>query len=103
MSTKDLRGILDDATKRASGAIGDARIPTIGRREETPALLYFGLGLLLGALVGVVIAFLATPYNGEEARAKVSEQVEKIRVRREEMATNGGSTDGTATSAHERG
>ncbi len=103
VSTKDLRDIFDEATRRASDAIGDAKIPDIGRRDPTPGLLYFSLGLLFGALAGVVIAFLATPYNGEQARAKLSEQVERMRRQREEMSTNG-STDGAAmASAHERG
>lgn len=103
VSTKDLRDIFDEATKRASDAIGDAKIPEIGRRDTTPGLLYFSLGLLFGALCGVVIAFLATPYNGEQARAKLGEQVDKMRRQREEMATNGGTTYGAAApTAYER-
>jgi hypothetical protein len=99
VSTKDLRDIFDEATKRASDAIGDAKIPEIGRRDTTPGLLYFSLGLLFGALAGVLIAFLATPYNGEQARAKLSEQVDKMKRQRDEMPTNGSTT----ASAYERG
>lgn len=101
ISTKDLRDIFDEATKRASDAIGDAKIPEIGPRDQTPGLLYFSLGLMFGALMGLVIAFLATPYNGEQARAKLGEQVDKVRRQREEMATNG-QAYGTAATAHER-
>jgi hypothetical protein len=103
VSTKDLRDMFDEATKRASDAISDAKIPEFGRRDQTPGLLYFSLGLVFGALIGLVVAFLATPYNGEEARAKLSEQVDRMKRQREEMATNGGTTYGTTTaSAYER-
>lgn len=109
VSTKDLRDFFDEATKRAGDAIGDARVPSIGRSDPTPGFLYFGLGLVFGALVGVVVAFLATPYNGEQARQKLTEQVDKVRKTREEAGTNGstyaspttGATYG-AGAAHER-
>ena len=104
ISTKDLRDIFDEATKKASDAIGDAKIPDIGRRDDTPGVLYFGIGLAFGALIGLVAAFVLTPYSGDEARQKISEQVDKVRKPREEMPTNG-STYGTPSgvpSAYER-
>ena len=102
VSTKDLRDMFDEATKRATDAIGDAKIPEIGRRDPTPGLLYFTIGLLFGALAGVVIAFLATPYNGEQARAKLGEQVDRMRRPREEMPTNGETYGTTAAGGFER-
>lgn len=90
INTKDLRDIFDEAMKKATDAISDAKIPDkltdieIGRRDTTPGLVYFSLGLMFGALAGVVIAFLATPYNGNEARQKLQEQVDKVRRPREE-------------------
>jgi hypothetical protein len=98
VNTKDLRDVFDELTKRAGDAIGDAKMPDIekmtkdiGRRDTTPGFLYFGLGLAFGTLVGLIVAFLATPYNGEQARQKVAEQVEKVRTKqRDEMRTNGG-------------
>lgn len=102
VSTKDLRDMFDEATKRASDAIGDAKLPEIGRRDTTPGLLYFSLGLVFGALIGMVVAFLATPYNGEQARAKVTEQVEKVRRQRDEMPTNGATYEATTASPYER-
>jgi len=91
ISTKDLRDIFDEATKKAGDALGDAKVPnvSIGRSDPTPGFLYFSIGLLFGALTGVVIAFLMTPYTGEQARQKLGEQVEKVRKTREEAETNG--------------
>jgi hypothetical protein len=106
VSTKDLREVFDDLTKRAGDAINDAKMPDIdiGRKDSTPGFLYFGLGLAFGALVGLVVAFLATPYNGEQARQKVAEQVEKVRAKqRDEMHTNGGGAyTSPVTGAYER-
>jgi len=91
INTKDLRDILDEAMRKAGAAIAEAKIPDkipdisdIGRRDTTPGLVYFSIGLVFGALVGVVIAFLATPYNGREARQKLQERVEQARRQREE-------------------
>jgi hypothetical protein len=90
INTKDLRDMFDEATKKASEALGDAKIPNVSiGRDPTPGFLYFSIGLLFGALAGVVIAFLMTPYTGEQARNKVGEQVEKMRKAREEAETNG--------------
>lgn len=109
VSTKDLRDIIDEVTKRASDAIGDAKVPevSIGRRNDN-SMAVFGMGLLLGAIVGMVLAFLVTPYSGEQARQKLNEQVDKVRKQRDELGTNGGTTYsstpgyGSPTSAYER-
>ncbi len=115
VSTKDLRDIFSDLTSEAGKRAGDmmqrvdkADIPDlgrIGRRNEPPGLLWFGIGLTLGAVIGMLAAFLSTPYNGEQARKKVSEQVEKVRKAREDagtVGTNGSSTYSTPTTAYER-
>ena len=102
ISTKDLRDIFDEATKKASDALGDAKIPDLVRRDHTPGFLYFSIGLAFGALIGLVAAFVMTPYNGVEARQKINEQVEKMRRPREEAPTNG-STYTTVPTAYERG
>lgn len=87
INTKDLRDIFDEAVKRASDAIGDAKIPDklpeFGRRDTTPGFVYFSLGLFFGALAGVVIAFLVTPVNGEQARQKLQAKVDELRSQRE--------------------
>jgi hypothetical protein len=116
VSTKDLRDMFSDLTneagKQAKDAMNKAELPdfsNIGRRNETPGLLWFGIGLTVGAVIGMLAAFLATPYNGEQARQKLSEQVEKVRGAREgeevsstKNGTNGSSTYATPTSAFER-
>lgn len=115
VSTKELRDIFSDLTseagKRAGDAIHKAELPdlsSIGRRSEPPGLLWFGIGLTVGAVIGMLAAFLATPYNGEQARKKLGEQVEKVRRTREgdeipaKGGTNGSSTYATPTSAFER-
>lgn len=105
INTKDLRDIFDEAMKKASDALSDAKIPDklpdleIGRRDTTPGLVYFSLGLFFGALAGVVIAFLATPYNGEEARQKLQAQVEKVRRQREEFTPEPVPTNGSIPTA----
>jgi gas vesicle protein len=43
----------------------------------------FCIGLGLGAIIGLVAAFLATPYNGKQVRAKINERVDELRKRRE--------------------
>lgn len=109
ISTKDLRDIFDEATKRASDVISDAKIPevSIGRKNDN-SLVVFGAGLLLGAICGMVVAFLVTPYSGEQARQKLNQQVDKVRKQREELGTNGGTAYsstpgyGSPTSAYER-
>lgn len=116
VSTKDLRDIFSDLTSEAGKRAGDmmnrvdkSDIPDlsrIGRRNEPPGLLWFGIGLVLGAIIGMLAAFLSTPYSGEQARKKVSEQVERVRQAREDagtVGTNGSPTYSTPTSAYERG
>ena len=116
ISTKDLRDIFSDLTgeagKQAKDVINKAEMPdfsNIGRRNEPPGLLWFGIGLTVGAAIGMLAAFLATPYNGEQARKKLGQQVEKVRSMREgdeasstKNGTNGSSTYATPTSAFER-
>ena len=115
VNTKDLRDLFSDLTneagKRAGDVINKAEMPdfsNIGRRNEPPGLLWFGIGLTVGAVIGMLAAFLATPYNGEQARKKLGEQVEKVKSMREsdetpaKNGTNGSSTYATPTSAFER-
>jgi hypothetical protein len=103
VSTKDLRDIFNDLTteagKKANDALKNAEIPEIrvGHRNEPPGMLWLGIGLTLGAVIGMLVAFVMTPFNGEQARQKISEQVDKVRRSREEVGTYG--TNGSATYA----
>jgi hypothetical protein len=103
VSTKDLRDIFNDLTteagKKANDALKNAKIPelSIGRRNEPPGLLWFGIGLTLGAVIGMLVAFVASPMSGVEARQKIGEQVDKVRRSREEASTYG--TNGSSTYA----
>ncbi len=102
VNTKELRDIFDElrneAGKRASDAMSDV---TIGHRSAAPGLLLFGIGLTLGAAIGLIAAILASPYSGEQARAKITERVEKMRKQHEEAETNG-SPVATPTGTYER-
>jgi len=106
VSTKDLRDIFNDLTteagKKANDVLKNAEIPeiSVGRRNDGAGLIWFGLGLTLGAVIGMLVAFVATPMNGEQARAKISEQVDKVRRSKEESSTfgtNGSSVYGSST------
>jgi hypothetical protein len=115
VSAKDLRDVFEDirkeAGKRAVGMMGDAKLPDIGRRSEPPGILWLGLGLALGAVVGMAIALVMAPFPGDEARRRLSERVDKMRRPVEEpiehLRTSGNGNVGTPvystpTSVYER-
>jgi hypothetical protein len=122
VSAKDLRDVFEDirseAGKRAADLIGDAKMPDMGRmpeirrRDEPGAIVWLGVGLVLGAIVGMAIALIAAPYPGEETRRRLGQQVDKIKRQGEEQiehiktskSDNGGtSAYPTPTTAYERG
>lgn len=90
VNSRDLRqifeGLRSEATKRATEVISDANI---GQRNGPPGLLVLGIGLVLGAAIGMVAAILVSPYSGVQARAKITERVEKMRRQHAEAETNG--------------
>ena len=92
VNTRDFRDMLDDlksqATKRARHAINEQNIV---RRSGPPGLLILGLGLVLGAVIGMVAAIFASPYSGQQARTKITERVEKMRLQHAQAETNGAS------------
>ena len=105
VNTKELRDLFDQLTreagKRANEAISDMNI---GRESGPPPLVWFGLGLALGAAVGMIAAFLVSPYSGPQARAKLAEQVEKVRKQSDDVivGANGGSTYSMPAAAREQ-
>ena len=115
VSAKDLRDMFEDirseAGKRASDLVSDAKMPDIGPRDEPPGIMWLGIGLILGAVVGVAIALIAAPYPGEETRRRLGRQVDKIKRQSEEgieqIRTANSGNGGTAayttpTTAYER-
>lgn len=121
VSAKDLRDVFEDirseAGKRASDFMSDAKMPDMSkmpelrRRDDTPGIVWLGLGLVLGAVVGMAIALIAAPYPGQETRRRLGQQVDKMKRQSEDQleqvrtAKNGnGGTPAHATpaSAHER-
>ena len=66
-----------------------------GGHDDTALFSAFTLGILAGALAGAAIALLVTPFSGQQARAKLSERVEKMRT--------DGSTQGWTSEAHGNG
>ena len=50
-----------------------------GGHETTTLFSAFTIGILAGAIVGAAIALLMTPFSGTQARAKLSEKVDKLR------------------------
>ncbi|MDP9281205.1 MAG: YtxH domain-containing protein [Chloroflexota bacterium] len=123
VSAKDLRDLFEDirseAGKRASDFVSDAKMPDmskieIGRRDETPGIVWLGVGLVLGAVVGMAIALIAAPYPGQETRRRLGlhvdkmkrqgeDQLEQIKTGKSTNAGNGGpSAYTTPTTAYER-
>lgn len=119
VSAKDLRDVFEDirseASKRASHFVSDAkkqdlRMPELVRHDHTPGIVWLGLGLVLGAVVGMAIALVAAPYPGVETRRRLGQQVDKMKRQGEEqieqirMANtgNGGSAYTTPTPAYDR-
>jgi hypothetical protein len=121
VSAKDLRDVFEDirneATKRASDFISDAKMPDVskmpefGRRSELSGMAWLSLGLVLGAVVGMAIALIAAPYPGQETRRRLAMQVDKIKRQGEDQieqikaskSGNGGpAAYTTPTAAYER-
>lgn len=94
VSAKDLRDVFEDirseAGKRASDFVSDTkkqdfRMPEIGHRDQTPGIVWLGLGLVLGAVIGMAIALISAPYPGQETRRRLGQQVDKMKRQGEEQ------------------
>ena len=99
VNAKDLRDMFEEirneAGKRASDFVSDAkktdlkisdlRMPEIGRHDHTPGIVWLGLGLVLGAVVGMAIALISAPYPGQETRRRLVQQVDKMKKQGEEQ------------------
>ena len=85
---KDLKleDLFDDLRSQAGKRIDDMRSEgrkqarnAGGGHDDTALFSAFTVGLLAGALAGAAIALLMTPFSGRQARAKLSEHVDKLR------------------------
>ena len=85
---KDLKldEVFDDlrsqAGKRIDDMLSDGRKQArkaSGGHDDTALFSAFTIGILAGVIVGAAIALLMTPFSGQQARAKLSERVDKIR------------------------
>ena len=85
---KDLNfeDMIGDLRSQASKRIDDMR--SEGRKQarnaggghnDTALFSALAVGILAGAFAGAAIALLMTPFDGRQARAKLSERVEKLR------------------------
>ncbi|MEA2662309.1 MAG: hypothetical protein QOH08_1881 [Chloroflexota bacterium] len=50
-----------------------------GGHDDTALFSAFTIGILAGAIVGAAVALLLTPFSGQQARAKLTEKVDKMR------------------------
>jgi len=91
VSSKDLRSLFEDWRSEAGKRAGEAwrDVDHMRRPSGPPSLLLVGIGLILGAAIGMVAAILASPYDGKQVRMKLGERVEKMRRQHEAAETNG--------------
>lgn len=76
----ELRG---EASKRASDIMGEGKTQVrraVGGHDDTALFGTFALGIIVGALVGAVIALMVTPYDGGEARRRIGRRVDRMRA-----------------------
>lgn len=108
---KDLKldDVFDDLRSQASKRIDDMlsegrkQVRSAGGGHDDTALFSaFTIGILAGAIVGAAVALLLTPFSGRQARAKLSEQVDKIRTDNMSTWDSGtGSGNGKAAGSYE--
>ena len=108
---KDLKldDVFDDlrtqASKRLDAALSEGRKQARnagGGHDDTALLSAFTLGILAGALAGAAIALLVTPFSGQQARAKLTERVEKLRTDGSAQTWSGEANgNGKATGSYE--
>src|SRR5258708_16384180 len=72
-----------EAAKRIDDLLSEGRKQARhagGGHDDTALFSAFTLGILAGAIAGAAIALLVTPFSGKQARAKLSERVDKMRT-----------------------
>jgi hypothetical protein len=104
VSMKDLQDVVDDlkgqAGKRANDLFGEGKSEVrraVGGHSDGAIFGTLALGLVLGAIVGAAIALLFAPFTGDEARRRLSENVDKIRPTEPATKAGNGSTRPVST------
>ena len=115
VSMKDLQDVIDDlkgqagkrandllgeSSKRANDLFGEGKSEVrraVGGHSDGEIFGTLALGLLLGAIVGAAIALLFAPFTGDEARRRLSENVDKIRPTEPTTKAGNGSTRPVST------
>jgi hypothetical protein len=93
-ASKRLDEMLSDGRKQARSAGGG--------HDDTALFSAFTIGILAGALAGAAIALLVTPFSGQQARAKLSERVDKMRSDGSAQTWSGDANgNGKATGSYE--
>jgi hypothetical protein len=101
---EDLRA---QASKRIEEVVSEGRKQARhagGGHDDTALFSTLTLGIVIGLVAGAAIALLMTPFSGQQARAKLSERVDKMRS--DDLATWDGSapsTNGKAAGSYEPG
>jgi hypothetical protein len=95
VNVKDLQDVVDElkdqASKRASELLGESKSQVrgaVGGHSDATLVMTLALGVVLGAVIGTALSLLFTPISGDEARRKLSENVERMR-NGETIGTNG--------------
>jgi hypothetical protein len=70
-ASKRIEELLKDGRKQARKAGGG--------HDDTAVFSALTLGIIVGVIVGAAIALVMTPFSGQQARAKLSERVDKLR------------------------
>src|SRR5258708_14728779 len=105
---KDLKldDVLDDlrsqATKRIDDLLSEGRKQARhagGGHDDTALFSAFPLGILVGAIAGAAIALLVTPFSGKQARARLSERVDRMRTDNTMPAWDASTVAGNGTAA----
>ncbi|HEV2251484.1 MAG TPA: hypothetical protein VGT60_13365 [Candidatus Limnocylindria bacterium] len=105
---KDLKldDVFDDlraqASKRIEDLLADGRKQARkagGGHDDAALFSALTLGVVVGVIVGAAIALVMTPFSGQQARAKLSERVDKLRSDNDTPTWEPPSASGNGTAA----
>jgi hypothetical protein len=97
-----LNDLRSQAIKRIDDMLSEGRKQARhagGGHDDTALFSAFTIGILAGAIVGAAIALLLTPFSGTQARAKLSERVDKMRSDNTTVSWDTASANGNGKAA----